>query len=306
MRRLSLLLPLALLIAGCSGHGPAAPSSVADQATLSALGPTIVVGGNHGQGISANVNGVVAGLPQGHASVSTSFSFVADGQQIHGDASTEFYGGSTFSDLVDGARVVVHGTWEGAAVHADRIHVTGAPASGDVSPAPTPTPAFGAGPAPDLLNCQSYTCGFSFAPTEDIQVTDLGQWDDASDGLGADAPVGLWTGAGVLLASTTVPAGTAGTLVGQYRYVSIAPVLLQAGQQYVIASAYTAGLAPLADVSGFDPAIAPAGGQVKLSNGTLLFPDMPYGSLLGGANFQFVPATTTAASTACARPGACR
>jgi Domain of unknown function (DUF4082) len=310
VRRLSLLLPLAIVVAGCSAGGPTDPSPVANQARLAQAGPEVIAVSPNGKPSTTpvNLNGLVANL----AGTADSFSFVVDGQQVHGDASTAFFGGSTFSDVVNGARIVVLGVWQGAAVYANRIHVTGAPVSAastpTPAPAPTPVPAFSIGPTPGLVSCESYTCGFSFTPAQSILVTDLGQWDQTLAGLGSSSPVGLWTATGTLVASATVPAGTTASLVGAYRYVAIAPVALQAGQTYVIASAYQANVAPVADPSGFDPSVAPGSGLFALSGGGILaFPSMTFSSLLAGANFQFVPATTTTASVAvCARPGACR
>jgi hypothetical protein len=67
---------------------------------------------------------------------------------------------------------------------------------------------------------------------EPITITHLGLIDDGSDGMSAAHAVGVWTNAGTLLASATVPAGTGGTLVGQFRYVPITPIELTADQVY--------------------------------------------------------------------------
>lgn len=82
---------------------------------------------------------------------------------------------------------------------------------------------------------QSATVGWSFAVgPRDLTLTALGVYDREADGLLDAHPVGLWTGTGTLLAQTTIPAGTAGTLVGDYRYRSVPHLTLAAGQTYII------------------------------------------------------------------------
>jgi hypothetical protein len=72
------------------------------------------------------------------------------------------------------------------------------------------------------------TIGWQFSTSTTIDVTHLGFWD-ASPGnpLGQTHQVGLWTGTGTLLASTTVL--TTSALTGDFRYESIAPVTLGPG-----------------------------------------------------------------------------
>ena len=82
---------------------------------------------------------------------------------------------------------------------------------------------------------QSASVGWSFSVGAQDQVVDaLGIYDAGLDGLADAHAVGLWTSSGVLLAQATVPSGTAGTLVGSYRYTAIAPLTLTAGQTYVV------------------------------------------------------------------------
>jgi hypothetical protein len=64
-------------------------------------------------------------------------------------------------------------------------------------------------------------------------VSALGVWDNGQNGLGSAHQVGLWNNVGTLLGSVTVPAGTGGTLVGEFRYVNLgSSILLTAGQTY--------------------------------------------------------------------------
>lgn len=83
------------------------------------------------------------------------------------------------------------------------------------------------------------TAGWSFnVGSTDITVTTLGLFDAGGDGLVEAHEIGIWTNAGVLLASTTIPAGTTGTLNAGYRYVPIPPLVLTSGQSYVIGAFY--------------------------------------------------------------------
>ncbi len=80
----------------------------------------------------------------------------------------------------------------------------------------------------------SVTVGWQFVPQHDMLVTDLGFFDIGSVGLNTFHEVGIWDGDQRLLVSATVPAGTEAPLLGEFRYVAIEPLLLQAGNAYVI------------------------------------------------------------------------
>ena len=69
-----------------------------------------------------------------------------------------------------------------------------------------------------------------------ISVTDLGFYDFGLDGLTTSHVVSIWNGAGTQLGTGTVPAGVAGTLTGDYRYVSLggSPIALSANTTYTI------------------------------------------------------------------------
>jgi hypothetical protein len=94
---------------------------------------------------------------------------------------------------------------------------------------------------------QSATMGWSFTVgAANLEVTALGFYDDGMNGNQDAHPVGIWTAGGTLLAQVTVPAGTAGTLVGSYRYAAISPLTLTAGQTYVVGTYF----GPVVDVCG--------------------------------------------------------
>ncbi|NOT37521.1 MAG: DUF4082 domain-containing protein [Saprospiraceae bacterium] len=83
----------------------------------------------------------------------------------------------------------------------------------------------------------NWSLGWRFQVNTTSVITSLGVFDDnGGNGLNAAMPVGLYTDAGVLLASATVPAGTGATLINNFRYVSIAPVAVTAGSIYRIAA----------------------------------------------------------------------
>ncbi len=83
------------------------------------------------------------------------------------------------------------------------------------------------------------TFGWSFTVGgTSIQVTRLGFFDESGDGLAQAHDVGLWDNSGTLIASVTVQAGTASSLVNGYRYEEITPVTLAAGQTYTMGAFY--------------------------------------------------------------------
>jgi len=98
--------------------------------------------------------------------------------------------------------------------------------------------------APDsgsLRTGDGFTLGSSFTVgSSNALVTSLGAWDNGSDGLNFAKPVAIWDSSGNMIASATVGSGTAGTLVGEFRYASIPPVTLTAGQQYTVGVYYSA------------------------------------------------------------------
>jgi cysteine-rich repeat protein len=96
--------------------------------------------------------------------------------------------------------------------------------------------------------------GWEFQTTAAISVSALGVFDSNDDGLQFAVPVGLYDASCALLASVTVPAGSAATLHDHYRYAAIAPLNLPSGQTFRIAAVmhcddYTAAVQNLDDVS---------------------------------------------------------
>jgi len=98
------------------------------------------------------------------------------------------------------------------------------------------------------------TMGFSFTVgSQNIEVSALGYYDgpnsDAAnvagytpDGLLNAHQVGIFDSAGNIVSGldVTVPSGTSGTVVGEYRYVTLTtPVILEAGESYTIGGQVT-------------------------------------------------------------------
>jgi hypothetical protein len=83
------------------------------------------------------------------------------------------------------------------------------------------------------------TIGWAFAANSDVTVVSLGFFDFRQDGLNRAHDVGLWTSGGTLLASATVQ--TSSPLADWFRWVSITPLSLTAGQSYVL-GAFVVGM----------------------------------------------------------------
>jgi PEP-CTERM motif-containing protein len=136
------------------------------------------------------------------------------------------------------------------------------------------------------------TFGWAFTLSGTITVNDLGYFDFGDNGLAASHDVGIWSSDGTLLVTATVPAGTAGTLIGDFRYTFITPTLLPAGD-YVIGG-FESG-------SSGDPVVVAAatitpaagityGGSRSVAGAALTFPPgnaSGFGNSYFGPNFLF-------------------
>ena len=76
--------------------------------------------------------------------------------------------------------------------------------------------------------------GYWVEPTVNVTVTQLGLYDYSGAGIVAPAAVGIFDSAHRLLASVDMPAGTVAPLRDGFRWVSIPPLTLVAGQAYFI------------------------------------------------------------------------
>lgn len=112
--------------------------------------------------------------------------------------------------------------------------------TGTVHPAQAQTPALEfASPSVAGTYGFSVLVGWAFTVNATLTVTDLGAPFDFQGG-GGDLPtqlsVGLWDGAGALLASTVVT--NTDTLAGNFRYRTVTPVNIAPGQTYTVAALY--------------------------------------------------------------------
>lgn len=79
--------------------------------------------------------------------------------------------------------------------------------------------------------------GWRFTVNQQIEVSDLGVWnDDTSGGMSTPHPVGIWDESQALISSVTVE--LTGTVVGNWIYGSITPVILDPGETYTIGLEY--------------------------------------------------------------------
>ncbi|KQQ88020.1 hypothetical protein ASF77_14985 [Massilia sp. Leaf139] len=134
----------------------------------------------------------------------------------------------------------------------------------------------------------SGTLGWSFKAKSDMNVGALGQWDFQDNGLSSSSWVGIWDASNNLLASVTVGTGTAGTLIGHYRYADISDITLQAGKTYTIGSTFS-GSVMLSSYAGysFTPAaqLSEVKGAWNSSPKTALTSFVGSSAIYGGANF---------------------
>jgi hypothetical protein len=88
------------------------------------------------------------------------------------------------------------------------------------------------------INDTAQTIGFTFTANSSLIVSALGFWEqNTGANLTQTHQVGLWTSTGTLLASATVAVN--GAVTGNWRYATISPVTLTAGQSYTVGSAIT-------------------------------------------------------------------
>src|SRR5260221_8890567 len=110
--------------------------------------------------------------------------------------------------------------------------------------------------------------GFAFSTNQAVTVTRLGYFDaaptqhtgsqvpsqpGAGDGFVTPHEVGIFNSVGTLLTSTVLDAGTVDPLIGHFRYKSIAPITLAAGQSYTLAATTYGPYDPWAYGNGYGP-----------------------------------------------------
>jgi hypothetical protein len=130
-----------------------------------------------------------------------------------------------------------------------------------------------------------------------LQVISLGAYDENQDGMALAMDVGLWeAGSQTLIASTTIPAGSGGTLLGDWRFVAITPVMLAANTTYRIGALFLTGADgnPYGGSANLGPGIAgvTAGSVYGCSpgcpsTGPLFFPTVNDGLFRLHANMEY-------------------
>jgi len=87
------------------------------------------------------------------------------------------------------------------------------------------------------------TVGWSFVPSADIEVQSLGFYDHGADGLARSHDIGIWASDGTLVSRTllegihgpySVEPAPETVLIGHYQHAAVDPVVLKAGEVYVI------------------------------------------------------------------------
>lgn len=89
-------------------------------------------------------------------------------------------------------------------------------------------------PTVNFHNGNNWSLGFQFSTKNQITVNQLGFYDDFKNDLTQSHNVGIFTEAGQLLVSGTVNPGD--PLDGWFRYTSVTPTVLNAGQTFRIAA----------------------------------------------------------------------
>ncbi|MEO8142341.1 MAG: PEPxxWA-CTERM sorting domain-containing protein [Sphingomicrobium sp.] len=143
-----------------------------------------------------------------------------------------------------------------------------APASAQIAP------AFEYTSSSTLVDNRAFTLGYSFTLSEATTINALGYW---ASGTLTSHQVAIWDLGGTLLTSGTVTA--ADTLLGHYRYDSIAPLVLGAGS-YVIGGQFTSGDFPT-DLSGVTNAANYGWTQDRYAGGGFAFPTSTSGGGYG-------------------------
>jgi len=137
--------------------------------------------------------------------------------------------------------------------------------------------------------------GWLFIPQSDLRLTALGILDDFNNGLNDPHDAAIWdvNDTSAPLVSGTIAAGTNSPLIDNFRYVSVTPTFLEAGNQYVVAAYFPNKIDDSVinpDSYSIDPHIEFVGRMMRWSSGGgLIFPDYqdPNNNMLFGANFQF-------------------
>jgi len=145
------------------------------------------------------------------------------------------------------------------------------------------------------------TLGYQFSPVVDLNVSSLGVFDGGIDGAGLQMArdVGLFTDTGALLVSASVD--NSAPLINGFRFAAVSPLVLSAGQGYVLAAYYEAGAngvgdKVLATILNPHPMLTLTQHTLGEGGGSLAFPTVtfPTSDFRMTANMQFTAVTPQA------------
>ena len=89
---------------------------------------------------------------------------------------------------------------------------------------------------------QNYDLGMDFVVHTAVTVTELGAFDSGGDGFGTGTiQVGIFNLSGALMGSSASLTGTAGTLIGGSRFVSVTSFTLNPGTYSIVAAGFLLG-----------------------------------------------------------------
>jgi hypothetical protein len=132
-----------------------------------------------------------------------------------------------------------------------------------------------------FTNPIEFTIGWAFDVTTPVRVTALGVWDEGLNGPNSAHGVGLWTGAGALLASTTVPADLGAELKvasavsqGQWLFETIPTLTLDPGHYVMGATTDADEFRAFQPSVILDPALANIDSGKFAVGATLQFPNL--------------------------------
>jgi len=185
-----------------------------------------------------------------------------------------------------GLLVVVLAAWPQAWAQADPINAV-------YSLSPT---AWG---KPSSSDAYVETYGWQFHANATFEVSHLGWYDRDGDGLESSHEIAIWDMNEKILARGVVQAGTANPFDNSFRWMEITPIVLQAGQDYVVAG--TAHLDWCTSVGTYE--VAPqiiytgrrSGWPTTSGPITLRWPfyyESAFGGGYWGSNFRIVPEPT--------------
>jgi len=154
--------------------------------------------------------------------------------------------------------------------------------------------------------------GWTFSANSAVKITALGVFDHWNpNGLEGSHQVAIWDSSDAIVASATVPAGTGAEKIGRTRYVGVTPLILPAGETFLIAAQYVGAdarqdwFAHAYTLLDFDPAISFIEGR-SLNTTEFVQPTGTSTTPMIGPNLliQPVPSACCSGAAASARAGA--